>query len=60
MIIATVANTEPTLIAAAILRAPFVDVLATMHDRDLPFTEREYSEWGNPVDRNAREVIASY
>lgn len=60
LIVATVANTEPTLIGAAVLRAPFVDVLATMRNRDLPFTEREYLEWGNPVDRRASEVIASY
>ena len=40
-------------IAAAILEVPFVDVLGTMSDDELPLTVHEYQEWGNPKTEEA-------
>jgi oligopeptidase B len=40
---------------------PFVDVLNTMCDPELPLTPPEWSEWGNPVaDAKAYALIRSY
>ena len=40
---------------------PFVDVLNTMWDKDLPLTPPEWPEWGNPIEsREAHDYIASY
>jgi oligopeptidase B len=51
----------PGLLAGAIAEVPFVDVLTTMHDTDLPLTPMEWPEWGNPIDdADAYEYIASY
>jgi oligopeptidase B len=40
---------------------PFVDVINTMSDVDLPLTPGEWPEWGNPLtDEAAYDYIASY
>ncbi len=58
---ATVNMAPPGLLAGAIAEVPFVDVLNTMHDTDLPLTPIEWPEWGNPIeDPAAYEYIASY
>ena len=41
-------NNNPGLFGAALLESPFVDVLSTMCDPDLPLTQHEYDEFGNP------------
>lgn len=57
----TVNMAPPGLLAGAIAEVPFVDVLTTMHDLDLPLTPMEWPEWGNPIqDPAAYEYIASY
>ncbi|MBU6266340.1 MAG: S9 family peptidase [Sphingomonadales bacterium] len=56
-----VANSDPALWGAVVAHVPFVDVLATMLDEDLPLTPGEWPEWGNPVeDKAAFELIRSY
>ena len=56
-----VANMAPDLFTAIIAAVPFVDVLNTMSDKDLPLTPAEWPEWGNPLtDENAYDEIASY
>lgn len=61
MLMGAVANLRPELFAAILAEVPFVDVLNTMCDADLPLTPPEWPEWGNPVeDEAAYRLIASY
>uniref|UniRef100_A0A8C0H4N1 Prolyl endopeptidase n=2 Tax=Chelonoidis abingdonii TaxID=106734 RepID=A0A8C0H4N1_CHEAB len=54
-------NADPDLIRAVVLQTPFVDVLNTMLDTDLPLTIEEQEEWGNPLaDEKYMEYIKSY
>ena len=61
MLMGAVANRRPDLFASIVAEVPFVDVLNTMCDADLPLTPPEWPEWGNPIeDRAAYRLIASY
>ncbi|WP_251979041.1 S9 family peptidase [Salinicola avicenniae] len=53
-------NREPEAFCAAVLDVPFVDVLRTMENPDLPLTTAEYTEWGNPDEPAARHRIRDY
>lgn len=53
-------NLEPDAFCAAVLDVPFVDVLRTMENPDLPLTTAEYSEWGNPNEPEAKRRIRDY
>lgn len=55
LLVGTCVNRAPQAFCAAVLDVPFVDVLRTMQNPDLPLTTAEYSEWGNP---EAPEVAA--
>ncbi len=56
-----VINSDPDLWGAVVAHVPFVDVLNTMLDEDLPLTPGEWPEWGNPIeDKAAFELIRSY
>lgn len=43
-------NMRPELLRAAVLHAPFVDLVGAMADPTLPLTVHEYEEWGDPRD----------
>ena len=54
-------NQAPELWGAVVTQVPFVDVLNTMLNVDLPLTPPEWPEWGNPIeDKAAFEYIRSY
>lgn len=53
-------NLAPEAFCAAVLDVPFVDVLRTMENPDLPLTTAEYTEWGNPDEADARRRIGAY
>lgn len=56
-----VLNQAPGLFKGAVLHVPFVDVLNTMLDADLPLTPIEWPEWGNPIeDASAYQNIKGY
>lgn len=56
-----VLNQAPELFRGAVLHVPFVDVLNTMLDADLPLTPIEWPEWGNPIeDEGAYKTIKGY
>ncbi|WP_091129174.1 S9 family peptidase [Microvirga guangxiensis] len=61
MLMGAVANMAPELFAGIVAEVPFVDVLNTMLDADLPLTPPEWPEWGNPAsDETAFHTILSY
>jgi oligopeptidase B len=61
MLVGATINARPELFKAAVGEVPFVDVLNTMCDAELPLTPPEWPEWGNPVeDVEAYRYIATY
>ena len=60
LLIGAVLNQRPELFAAAIAEVPFVDVLNTMLNPDLPLTVTEYDEWGDPNQPEVFERIKAY
>lgn len=60
LLIGAVINQRPDLCRLAIAHVPFVDVVTTMLDDSLPLTTGEYTEWGNPNEREAYQYILSY
>jgi oligopeptidase B len=61
MLMGAIANMRPDLFAGIVGEVPFVDVLNTISDEDLPLTPAEWPEWGDPIrEREAYDYIASY
>ncbi|MGE9764066.1 S9 family peptidase [Pseudomonas sp. PDM20] len=60
LLIGAVLNQRPQLFAAAIAEVPFVDVLNSMLNPDLPLTVTEYDEWGNPQEPEVYARIRAY
>ncbi|XP_054655413.1 prolyl endopeptidase-like isoform X2 [Dunckerocampus dactyliophorus] len=54
-------NSRPDMMQAAVLQSPFLDVLQTMDDAELPLTVEDREEWGDPIGNpKHRLAIASY
>jgi len=61
MLMGVITNMAPDLFLGIIADVPFVDVLNTMLDKDLPLTPPEWPEWGNPIaSRDEFSIIHSY
>ncbi|RMF75168.1 MAG: S9 family peptidase [Acidobacteria bacterium] len=60
MLIGAVLNMRPELFRVAVAHVPFVDVINTMLDEDLPLTVIEYEEWGDPHDEKFFRAMLSY
>jgi oligopeptidase B len=60
LLMGAVVNMRPDLFKGIIARVPFVDVITTMLDPDIPLTTSEYDEWGNPNDKEYYDYILSY
>ncbi|NUY80011.1 S9 family peptidase [Flavobacterium sp. MAH-1] len=60
LLMGAVANMAPELYNGMIAQVPFVDVVTTMLDEDIPLTTGEYDEWGNPNEKEYYEYMKSY
>lgn len=60
LLMGAMVNRHPELFCGVVAEVPFVDVLNTMLDPDIPLTVTEYDEWGDPNDPAAFETIRSY
>ncbi len=60
LLTAVVANEAPALYGGLVSHVPFVDVLTSMLDEDLPLTSTEYDEWGDPRRAADYALIAGY
>lgn len=60
LLVGTCVNRAPKAFCAAVLDVPFLDVLRTMQNPELPLTTAEYSEWGNPETPEVAERIRHY
>ena len=61
LLVGATLNLRPDLFGGAVAAVPFVDVMNTISDPDLPLTPPEWVEWGDPInDPEAYETIAEY
>ncbi|WP_340155204.1 prolyl oligopeptidase family serine peptidase [uncultured Winogradskyella sp.] len=60
LLMGAVVNERPDLFNTVILDVPFVDVINTMLDENLPLTVGEFEEWGNPKNKKEYKYIKSY
>jgi oligopeptidase B len=60
LLMGVIANLRPELFAAIVAEVPFVDVVTTMLDPDLPLTITEWEEWGDPREAGAYARMKSY
>jgi len=59
LLMAAVANVAPGDYRGIVTHVPFVDVVTTMLDEDLPLTTLEYVEWGDPrLERDYRHMLS--
>lgn len=60
LLVGAAINLEPNLFNGVVAQVPFVDVVTTMLDEDIPLTTGEYDEWGNPNDKVYYDYIKAY
>ena len=60
LLMGAVANMEPKLFKGIIAGVPFVDVITTMLDEDIPLTTFEFDEWGDPKNKDSYFYMLSY
>jgi len=60
LLMGAILNMRPDLYNSIIAAVPFVDVITTMLDESIPLTTGEYSEWGNPNNKEYYDYILSY
>lgn len=60
LLMGAVVNMAPELYKGVSTRVPFVDVVTTMLDEDIPLTSGEWDEWGNPAEKKYYDYMKSY
>ena len=60
LLMGAVTNMAPGLWHGVIAQVPFVDVVNTMLDENIPLTTNEFDEWGNPKNKEAYFYMKSY
>ncbi|MGB5336581.1 MAG: S9 family peptidase [Woeseiaceae bacterium] len=60
LLMGAVLNMAPELYNGIYAVVPFVDVVTTMLDEDIPLTTGEWDEWGDPHDKEFYDYMLSY
>jgi oligopeptidase B len=60
LLMGAVLNMAPELYNGVLAAVPFVDVVTTMLDADIPLTSGEWDEWGDPKKKEYYEYMKSY
>jgi len=60
LLMGAVLNERPDLFHVAIADVPFVDIVTTILDPDLPLSAIEWDEWGNPHEKTYYNYMLSY
>ncbi len=60
LLMGAVVNMAPELYNGITTRVPFVDVVTTMLDEDIPLTTGEWDEWGDPHEKEFYDYMLSY
>jgi oligopeptidase B len=60
LLMGAVVNMRPDLWKGIIAAVPYVDVITTMLDPDIPLTTSEYDEWGDPREKDYYDYMLSY
>lgn len=60
LLMGAIVNMRPDLYKGIVAKVPFVDVITTMLDKDIPLTTGEFDEWGNPEDPESYMYMLEY
>ncbi|MBL7728854.1 MAG: S9 family peptidase [Dinghuibacter sp.] len=60
LLMGAIVNMRPDLWNGIVADVPFVDVISTMNDTNIPLTTNEYDEWGNPANKEHYDYMKSY
>lgn len=60
LLMGAVVNMKPEIYKGVVAKVPFVDVITTMLDKDIPLTTGEFDEWGNPENPESYMYMLEY
>ncbi len=60
LLMGAIVNMRPDLFKGVTAAVPWVDVITTMLDPDVPLTTSEYDEWGDPNKKEYYDYMLSY
>jgi oligopeptidase B len=60
LLVAACSTMRPDLFKAVLCKVPFVDVVTTMSDPTIPLTTLEFTQWGNPENKEHFDYLMSY
>lgn len=60
LLVGAVMNMANELFNGVVAQVPFIDVVTTMLDEEIPLTTGEFDEWGNPKKKKYYDYMLSY